>query len=59
MDHLPSCRDRERAIVINTIILQEMAANVISSTTLCPRIAVEMEPNVCVIKSKALKSVTH
>ena len=39
---------------MNTITLQERAANVINSTTLGPRVAVELEPNVCVVKSKAL-----
>ena len=31
-----------------------MIANVINTTTLGPRAAVELEPNVCVVKSKAL-----
>ena len=47
---------RAAMIIVMTMILEEMAANVISSTKLGPRVAVEMEPNVCVVKSK---SVTH
>ena len=35
-------------ITMSTITLQERAANVINSTTLGPRVAVELEPNVCV-----------
>ena len=35
-------------ITTSTITLQERAANVINSTTLGPRVAVELEPNVCV-----------
>ena len=33
-------------IVLSTITVQERAPNVINSTTLCPRVAVELEPNV-------------
>ena len=33
-------------------MLQERAANVMSSTTLGPRVAVELEPIVCVMKIK-------
>ena len=46
-------------IIINTIILQEMAANVINSTTLGPRVAVELEPIVCVLCAKALYIFTY
>ena len=41
---------------MSTITLQEMEANVINSTTLGPRVAVEFEPDVCVVK---LKTITH
>ena len=39
---------------MNTITVQERAANVINSATPGPRVVVELEPNVCVVKSKAL-----
>ena len=41
-------------IVTATITAQEMAANVINSTTLGPKVAVELEPIVCMMKSKTL-----
>jgi len=41
-------------ITTATILDQERAANIINSTTLDPGVAVELEPNVCVVKSKAL-----
>ena len=48
-DHVKHMRaDR---IITNTITVQERAANVINSTTLGP---VELEPIVCVMKSKTL-----
>ena len=40
---------RATRIITNTITVQERAANVMSSTTL---VAAELEPNVCVMKSK-------
>ena len=56
MDCLPRSKHGKRiaVIIISAIALQEMAANVINSTTLGPRVAVELDPNVCVVKSKAL-----
>ena len=35
----------------------EMAANIINSSAFGPRVAVELEPNVCVVKSKALITI--
>ena len=43
-----------KKIVMNTILLHEKAANIINSTASGPRVAVKLEPNVCVVKSKAL-----
>ena len=58
MECLPSSKQRKKAtrIGMSTITLQEMEANVINSTTLGPRVAVEFEPDVCVVK---LKTITH
>ena len=55
MDCLPSSKQRKKATRIrtSTITLRERAANVINSTTPGPKVAVELEPNVCVVKSKA------
>ena len=39
----------------STITLQERAANAINSTTLGTRVAVELEPNVCVKTLKVLQ----
>ena len=54
MDCLPFMKRCHTAMMIkmSTIALQEKAANVINSTTLGPWVAVELEPNVCVVKSK-------
>ena len=58
MDCLPLSKYQKIAVKItmSTITLQERTANVINATTLGPRVAVELEPNVCVcvVKSKAL-----
>ena len=56
MDCLPSTTQKKRAttIIKRTITVQEMEANVINSTTPGPRVAVELEPNVCVGKLKTL-----
>ena len=52
MDCLRLLTQQKKAamIVPSTITVQEMAPNVINSTTLCPRVAVELEPNVGVVK---------
>ena len=50
---------RATRIITDTITVQERAANVMSSTTLGPRVAVELEPIACVMKSKVLNFVTH
>ena len=54
MDWLPfpGRQAKVAMIVLSTVTVHEMAANVINSTTLCPRVAVELEPNVCVVKLK-------
>ena len=46
-------------IVLSTTTVQERAPNVINSTTLCPRVAVELKPNVCVIKLKIKLKMLH
>ena len=54
MDYLPLSNRRKATIVISTIKPHETIASVINSATPGPRVAVELEPNVCVVKSKAL-----
>ena len=54
MDCLPFSQHHiiERRTTLSTIIPQERAANTINSTTLGPRLAVELEPNVCVANQR-------
>ena len=55
MDCLPGRKYQMQATTIpSTITTQERAASVMNSTTLGLRVAVELEPNVCVVKSKAV-----
>ena len=44
-------------ITISTITVHERAANTINSTTLGPRLAVELEPNVCVWQIKGITEI--
>ena len=49
-NNLPLCTKYQRRatrIITDTITVEERAANVINSTTLGPRVAVELDPNVC------------
>ena len=54
MDCLPTLAHQTVAvkITISTITVHERAAKVINSTTLGPRVAVELEPNVCVVNQR-------
>ena len=53
MDCLPAILHQKAVkITISTITVQEMAANAINSTTLGPRVVVELEPNVCVANQR-------
>ena len=58
MECLPSSKQWKKGtrIRMSTITLQEMEANVINSTMLGPRVTVEFEPDMCVVK---LKTITH
>ena len=60
MDCLPLYTHQHKAalIVLSTITVQERAPNVINST-LGPRVAVELEPDVCVVKLKDIVSATR
>ena len=53
MDCLPALPHQKAVkITMSTITVQERAANTINSTTPGPRVAVELEPNVCVANQR-------